>query len=149
MGDLLRSLVLGSQKQTIMCPLGWVVTVLALFEGGGPLGSRPKPSGKAFASWSKPRTRVPKEPTSLGSRDPQPKSKKTLRFSLAQVSSALARDPKGKAPMVFTVNRPKFAFKDKVVSSPCTKASFGLGSGVGQPADPGASTSAIKAFSRA
>jgi hypothetical protein len=42
---------------------------LALFEGEL-LDSGPKPSGKAFASQPKPRTRVPKEPASLVFRDP-------------------------------------------------------------------------------
>jgi hypothetical protein len=153
----LRKMLVRLQEEIVFCLSG-----LALFESG-PLGNGPKPFGKAFASRPKPRTRVPKEPASLGFRDPRPKSKKTLGFPLALVSSAPARDPKGKAPMVFTVNRAKFMFKAKVVSSPRPEEAssgfyepqpildpftqkFSLGLGVGWLSDPGALTSSLEAF---
>jgi hypothetical protein len=101
----LRKTLVRLQEEIAFCLSG-----LVLFEGG-PLGSGPKPSGRDFASRPNPRTRVSKEPASLGFRDPRPKSKKTLGFPLALVSSAPACDPKGKAPMVFTINPPKFVFK--------------------------------------
>jgi hypothetical protein len=63
--------------------------------------------------------------------------------------------------MVFTVNRPKFAFKAKVVLGPHMEEAslgayepwpisdplFSMRSGVVQPTDRGASTSSLEAFS--
>lgn len=154
----LRKTLVRLQEELAFCLSG-----LAFFEGGL-LGSGPKPCGKAFASRPKPRIRFPKELASLGFRDPQPKSKKTLGFSLAPVSLAPARHPKGEASMAFTLNWLKFVFEAKVVWGPCSEEAssgfyeplpisdpfiqeFSLGSGVGQPGDPGASSSSLEAFS--